>query len=115
MKNIPKNILHYYVDLLRIRDDEYRNLELTTSCINTLHNIIRTMRQTRHDVICGENFSYLDFGNITLNDIDWSDDGNNPCCFDNCIINEWNFMSGHNSKITKLIFADDCIISGSMA
>ena len=114
MKNIPKNILHYYVDLLRIRDDEYRNLELTTSCINTLHNIIRTMRQTRHDVICGENFSYLDFGNITLNDIDWSDDGNNPCCFDNCIINEWNFMSGHNSKITKLIFADDCIISGDI-
>lgn len=41
---IDKNVLHYYIDLLRTRNVEERNWSETDSCVNALYNAIRTMK-----------------------------------------------------------------------
>ena len=65
--DIQKNNLHYYVGLLRMDDTKQRTSEQSDTCVTALHNIIRTMGFSRHDKICGEDFSGLDFGNIPFN------------------------------------------------
>lgn len=50
---ITKNLLHYYVDLLRGKNQQ----ETGTA----LHNIIRSMSINRDSKVCGEDFSRLDF------------------------------------------------------
>ena len=84
--NLQKNVLHYYMDLLRSK--------AVTDAGNALNNILVTMRRNRHDRICGECFDELDFGNILLNDIFFSDDGEIPSSFNFCSINEWNIHGG---------------------
>ena len=44
---IDKNVLHYYIDLLRTRNVEERNWSETDSCVNALYNAIRTMKHSR--------------------------------------------------------------------
>lgn len=112
--HLQKNVLHYYVDLLRINDGDHSVDERTELRVNALHNIIRTMKNARHNMICGEDFNNLDWGNIPFNGIYWSERGKNPCSFMKCNINEWNFMSGHTGEIVRLLFAADCIISGDV-
>lgn len=104
---IQKNILHYYVDLLRMKDGEERTPKQSESCVTALHNVIRTMQLSRHDKVCGEDFSYLDFGNIPFNGIHWSMDGENPCRFDGCRLNELNYMGGHSGAINAVAWSPD--------
>lgn len=78
--------LHYYLELLREKK--------TYDTGSALHNIIRTMRIARHNIICNEDLSFLDFGNIPFNGIYWSND-----TFESSSLNAWNFMSGHRDKI----------------
>jgi len=105
---IKNNVLHYYIDLLRIRDSDQRSLEKSKSCIKALHNVIATMRAARHDRICEEDFSRLDWGNIPINNIWFSINGEFPCSFDSCIIKEQNFISGHSSGIIDVLFIKKC-------
>lgn len=60
---LQKNVLHDYVNILRMKESEDRTSEQSESCVRALHNIIRTMKMSRHDKICGEDFSRLDWGN----------------------------------------------------
>lgn len=114
--NIQKNILHYYVDLLRIRNGKTRTADERNNCINALHNVIRTVSCTRHNHVCAEDFTYLDWGTISFDDIDFSLNGKHPCAFSNSIINRWNFVVGlqdslndffYISSINKLIVYSD--------
>lgn len=104
---IKKNILHYYVNLLRMHDGKPRVSEEKGTCIYALHNIIRTMKLARQYMICGEDLSNLDFGNIPLNGIHWSDNGVTPSVFNNSIINEWCLRSGHSSQVNRISFSND--------
>lgn len=101
--DIKKNELHDYVDLLRGKE--------WSETGNSLYNVIRTMRSSRHDKVCGEDFSQLDFGNIPFNGIHFSLNGEYPCDFSKCKLNEWNFINGHNCKIEKIIFAGELFVS----
>ena len=103
---LQKNVLHYYVDLLRMQDGETRVSEESKSSIDALHNIIRTMKYARQNMICGEDFNNLNWGNIPFNGINWSDGGNFPCSFNGCFINEWNFQSGHSYGITSVEWSE---------
>lgn len=96
---IKENILHYYTDLLREKSHD----EIGKS----LHNVIRTMRLSRHDKVCGENFSRLDFGNIPFNGIHFSLNGEYFCDFSKCKLNELNFMSGHSSMINAISYVNN--------
>lgn len=96
---IKQNILHYYVDLLR--DQKWNKTG------GALHNIIRTMKITRYDKVCGEDFSRLDLGNIPFNGIQFSLDGEIPCNFDGCKLNEWNLMCGHIGRLKGVAFSSD--------
>ena len=104
---INKNLLHYYVDLLRMQDRAHCVDERSELRVNALHNIIRTMKLARQEMICGEDLSNLDFGNIPLNSIHWSDNGVTPSAFDNSIINEWSLRSGHSSQVNRISFSSD--------
>lgn len=104
---IKKNILHYYVNLLRMHDGKRRVSEDKDTCIYALHNIIRTIKLAREKMICGEDLSNLDFGNIPLNGIHWSDNGATPSVFNNSIINEWCLRSGHSSQVNRISFSND--------
>mgnify|MGYP007079220510 CR=1 FL=1 len=87
---IQKNVLHDYVELLRGKKWNETG--------SALHNVIRTMRYSRQNRICGEDFSCLDFGNFPLNEIYWSDDGKFPCIFDKSVFHQETFLldDGHN-------------------
>ncbi len=97
--DIQKNELHYYVDLLRGKE--------WSETGNALYNVIRTMRLSRHDKVCGEDFSQLDFGNIPFNGIHFSINGEYPCDFTGCKLNEWNFLSGHSGAVTAAVWSVD--------
>jgi len=105
--DIQKNKLHYYIDLLRMRDLEQRSVEKSKSCIKALHNVIRTMQYSRNDKICGENLSRLDWGNIPFNGIYFSLNGSYPSDFSKCRIHETNFFSGHSERINDALWTPD--------
>ena len=110
---INKNILHYYIDLLRTRNVEERNWRETDSCVNTLYNAIRTMKHSRKNMVCGEDMSYLDFGYIPLNEIYWNKPGASPTIFRNSFMSEVNFRSGHCRRIWNAVFnhSNDMLMS----
>lgn len=104
---IKKNVLHYYVDLLREK--------AWNETGGALRDVIRTMRMARHDKICGEDFSFLDFGNVSINEIYWSVDGDTPSKFESCVLHQESFCAddGHNpyyiffTKDSKLLLSVD--------
>lgn len=96
---IQKNVFHYYIDLLRGKNCGETN--------GVLHNIIKAMRMTRHNMVCGENFDDFDFGNTPLNGVYWSLNGSFHSSFHNCRLNEWNFMSGHTSLVNDFVWTPD--------
>lgn len=96
---IRNNLLHYYVQL--------QCNEHSDHSIIALKNIINSMSLSRNGTICGETFSGLDFGNIPFNDIHFSLKGKYPSSFENCTINEWNFISGHSDSITSVAYSHD--------
>lgn len=104
---IKRNVLHYYVDLLREK--------AWNETGGALHDVIRTMRMARHDKICGEDFSFLDFGNVSINEIYWSVDGDKPSKFESCVLHQESFCAddGHNpyyiffTKDSKLLLSVD--------
>lgn len=104
---IQKNELHYYIDLLRKNDSQYRLTGKTDSCINALHNVIRTMRCSRHDKVCGEDFSKLDWGNIPLKGIKFSLNGKCPSKFYECKMSVENYLSGHCDIISDAAWSTD--------
>ena len=65
------------------------------------------MKLSRHEKICGEDFSKLDFGSIPFNDILFSIDGELPSCFNQCILNEWNLISGNVGRMISVTFSPD--------
>lgn len=95
-KKLIQSCLHYYCSLLRGK------------CFSefgySLRNIIQTMRLSRNNTICNEDFTYLDFGNIPFNGIYFSQNGNYPSCFDNSIIRENCIASGHSAELVDAIF-----------
>lgn len=101
---LQKNVLHYYVDLLRMHGGEIRNQKNADSYIAALNNIIHTMRKSRHDTICGEDFTSLDWGTIPFNNIDYSHNGKMPCNFSHSLINRWNFIYGHQDRIKNFFY-----------
>lgn len=100
--DIQKNELHYYIDLLRAQYVNQKKGEESETNVQALNNIIRIMRLSRHDKIYGENFSKLDFGNIPFREIRWSENGEYSCNFNECQLNEGNFLYGHNSWIRSV-------------
>ena len=113
---IQKNSLHYYVELIRMKDREERSPEQTEFCVTALHNVICTMRFSRRDNICGEDFSRLDFGNIPLNNIKWSlGNGNNPTVFSKSKLHTINFMSGNLQTVTSGCFSPDNIYAATIS
>lgn len=102
---IQENVLHYYVNLLRQKTWEGTN--------GALYNVVRMMRMSRNDKVCGEDFSDLDFGNIPLNGVLWSIAGKYPCVFQGCHISNSNFFSGHSERVVKVAFSDDTLIAVS--
>lgn len=106
-----KNILHYYVDLLRVTERKVHAVDIASQCVTSLYNTIRIMRYARHDLICGEDFSNLNFGNIPFNGIKFSLNGVMPCCFDGCMLNVWNLMSGHVGGIKRVAFSADGVFA----
>lgn len=105
--DIQRNELHYYVDLLRMQKPDQRSPEKSNLCVMVLYDIIRTMKLSRHGKICGEDFSKLDFGSIPFNDILFSIDGELPSCFNYCILNEWNLISGNVGRMISVTFSPD--------
>lgn len=93
------NCLQYYIDLLRGKKWSIMDKEL--------NNIINTMRIARHDKICGEDFSEIDWGNISFNGIHFSDNGKNPSEFNNSIIRNQSIFSGHCGRIFFAQWSDD--------
>lgn len=109
------NILHYYIDLLRMNDAEERSKEHSFSCVRALNNVIRIMKVSRKNRIYKEDFSKLDFGNIVFNGIYWSNNGKSPCSFSQCLLNEYNFRRGHSKDITVIEWSTDgkYVLTGS--
>ena len=97
---IQTNLLHYYRDLLKKKDGNGTS--------TSLQNIVNTMKISRSGIVCGENFSDLDFGSIPLTNMDFSMEGKFPSSFDNCNISKWNFTSaGHYDSIIHAEFSED--------
>jgi len=73
------------------------------------------MKLLRNNQICSEDFSNLDFGNIRLDGIAFSSGGRFPSSFCGCIMNQFNFRSGHFEWVTFVRFSPDSrrIITGS--
>ena len=94
-----KSHLHYYLDLLR--DESHYE------CGYSLFNIINTWKISRDNVICGECFNRIDFGNVPFNGIDFSKDGKMPCSFSNAKLNIYNFRSGHYGIINCATISPD--------
>ena len=110
---IDKNVLHYYIDLLRTGNVEERNWCEKDSCVNALYNAIRTMKHSRKNMVCGEDLSYLDFGYIPLNEVYWNKPGASPTIFRNSFMSEVNFRSGHCRRIWNTVFnhSNDMLMS----
>lgn len=104
---LHENVLHDYVNMLRIRDGAPFEGEKKEMRITALHNIIRTMRISRNGFICREDFSHLDFGSIRLDAIKWSDNGKAPTVFSHSVICKSNFVSGHASDIIAATWTPD--------
>lgn len=113
---IKQNILHHYKSLLKEEELTKRSKKHSDYAIDALYNIINTMKLSRNNMICGEDFSYLDFGNIPMNNTYWSDGDNSPCTFYGSRFSEWNFISGHAEEITSIAISKDgkTILSGSV-
>ena len=101
------NALHYYIDLLRMDETEERSEKHALSCVLALNNVIHTMSLSRHKRICREDFSKLDFGHISLNEIDWSMNGEVPSSFYGSYIHESSFIHGYARVITASAWTDD--------
>lgn len=84
-----------------LRDNEYSNIYMA------LHNVIETMALSRHFYLCDEDFSRLDFGNMSLNNIYFSIDGMYPSSFEKSTLCKNNFISGHSGRIFYARFSDD--------
>ncbi len=98
-----KNLLHYYLNLLR----ENQKPISSEKCGMALQNILNTMAVSRNSQILNENFDNLDFGNIILNNIDFSDNGKNASHFRGSKLSEWNIRGGIVGKIFRVEFSDD--------
>ena len=111
--DIQRNELHYYVDLLRMRDSGQHYMDQTKICVKALHNIIRTMKFARHDKICDENFTNLDWGNLPFDCNHFSLNGDFPCDFSGCKLSKWNFLkSPLLSAIVAVSYSHDGKIIG---
>lgn len=104
---IQKNELHYYVGLLRMKDNTTPDVRDPEFKINALHNIIRTMCYSRHNTICGEDFSCLDFGSIPLNGIMWNLNEVTPSSFKGCRISDSSFISGHSMSVSLATWSEN--------
>lgn len=107
---VLKNCLRYYIDLLRIRYTKQQKDVQSGSAVHALQNIVRSMRLSRHDKICGEDFSNLDFGNIPLNNIEFSSPDSMPTVFDSSLISISNLLplrDGHYRPITSAAISND--------
>lgn len=104
--DIQKNNLHYYVDLIR---NKHQN-----ECGCAVNNIIHTMRLCRNSFICKEDFSNIDFGNVTIAGISFSIESEFESVFTNCHFSEFNFLGGHSGEVTSLTWSNDGrrIVSG---
>ena len=104
---LRKNVLHDYVELLRGKTWNETG--------GALYNVIRTMQMARHDRICGEDLTELDFGNIRLDGISFSEDGESPSAFRSSTMNAFNFRSGHFDWVVFVRFSPDLrrVITGS--
>ena len=92
-----ETVLDHYVDLLRGRTWDETG--------GALYNVIRTMRMARHDKICGEDLTQLDWGSIPFAGIQFSAEGAPASCFDGGKFHEWNFMTGHSGGITSVAYS----------
>lgn len=101
---ILTNILHYYVGLIR-GDTEFIPHNVYGSALS---NIIKTMCKSRNSKIYGENFDCIDFGNLILNNIYFSDNGQSPSSFRKCRFTEWNVHGGLRGRLYHVEFSDDC-------
>lgn len=91
------DILHYYLDLLRDENNDNYGF----------HNILNTMKLSRHNKVCGEHFDGIDLKNEPLVSIDFSDDGENASSFRGCKVDRSCFLSGHSAPIESMEFIDD--------
>lgn len=98
------NILHYYVELIR-GDTEFITHNVYGSALS---NIIKTMCKSRNSKIYGENFDCIDFGNLILNNIYFSDNGQSPSSFRKCRFTEWNVHGGLIGRLYHVEFSNDC-------
>lgn len=105
--NIKRNELHFYVDLLRMHKSVCSSPEQSENNADALYNIIRVMKISRNNKLCGEDFSNLNFGKIPLNNIFFSMDGQYPCDFSRSILHDWNYMSGHESGIALITMSSN--------
>lgn len=106
-QDIQKNELHYYVGLLQMKDNTNPRNRKTEFTNYALHNVIRTMRYSRHDMICGEDFSCLDFGSISLNGIVWNLNGVTPSSFKGCSFSDSSFISGHSMSVSLATWSEN--------
>lgn len=90
-----------------MKDMEQRDSEKSMACVQALYNAIRVMRYTRHDRICGEDFSRLDFGNVTIAGISFSLENEPKTIFTNCRLSEFNLFGGHSGEVTSLTWSND--------
>ena len=92
------DILHYYLDLLRGENNDNYGF----------HNILNTMKLSRHEKVFGECFDGLDLHNEPLVNIQFSDDdGKNASSFRGCKVSKSCFLSGHSAPIVSMEFIDD--------
>ena len=98
-QEIQKNVLHYYINLLRNKSFDENS--------HALYSIIKVMNLSRRSFICGENFDCIDFGNLILNNIYFSDNGKNSSSFRRCKLSEWNIRGGQIGRIFHVEFSDN--------
>jgi len=66
------------------------------------------MKYARNSYICGEDLSHLNFGNIPLNNIFFSINGEHPTSFKHSNLNYENFIYGHTGEdIVRAEFSSD--------
>jgi len=104
---IQENMLHYYKDLLKLKNGEERSSESAEKCEIGLNNTIRVMNMARNGRICGEDFSDLDLRTIPLNRIHWSNEGKDPSVFDRCKMTISNIKSGSFGEVVGAVFSAD--------
>ena len=82
---IISNCLHYYIDLLRDREDGKTS--------NILHNILHTMSLSRNNCIDAEDFSKIDFKDVALHTYNFSGNCQTPSKFDGAKLYNENLFS----------------------